>query len=682
VLIGLDIGGTFTDIVLLNSEHKTMEFLKVASTPAKLEEGVIAGLRQLAGQTDLRFSQVERIVHGTTVATNALLQGKWARTALVTTAGFRDIIEIGRQNRPAIYDLMVERPPAIVGRDLRFEVSERVDFQGAIATPLDESGLEELAEEMLERDVESVAVCLLFSYANPEHERKVRSVLETRLGVSVTLSSEVLPEFREYERTQTVVVNAALRPVIGDYLESLEREAIGLGLEREWQIMQSNAGITSSLGAQAQPVKIVLSGPAAGVQGARVVGDHAGFPNLITLDMGGTSCDVCLIENGNVAVTTEGKIAGYPLKVPMVDIHTIGAGGGSIAWIDKGGALRVGPQSAGADPGPVCYGKGGLEPTVTDAHLVLGRLDPESPVGELGRLDLVSARRAISEAIAQPLAMSLEQAAQGILAVAEANMERAIRVISVERGYDPRRFALLPFGGAGPLHGAGLADKLGIGTVLVPETAGVLSALGLLQTDLVHDYVQSIVRQSDRVDIGEMNAMYEAFKSRGRQDLLRDGVVEESIRYQPSLDMRYLGQSFELNLGLADSQPTESGLGMLIDEFHRRHEQVYGHSSQSEPVELVNFRLKAVGLTDKVALERKVRPRKEASSQSTRLVFFPETGRVETQVFERDGLPAGTSLEGPAIVEGRESTVVVPPGWRAFADPYGNLILLVQGVGQ
>lgn len=679
MLIGIDIGGTFTDIVFLDGKEKAVGFLKVPSTPGRLQEGVISGLQKLAKQTGLQFSRIARIVHGTTVATNALLQGRWARTALITTAGFRDVIEIGRQNRPRIYDLLVERPQPIVSRDLRFEVGERLDYQGVVIKPLDESAVESIAEEMVRRGVESVAVSLLFSYANPEHERKVGYILKSRLDVPITLSSEVLPEFREYERTQTIVVNAALRPVIGDYLERLEREAAQLGLNREWQIMQSNAGITSSRGAQAQPVKIILSGPAAGVEGARFAGEQAGFSDLITLDMGGTSCDVCLIRNGKVTTTTEGMVAGYPIKVPMVDIHTIGAGGGSIAWIDKGGALRVGPQSAGADPGPVCYGKGGHQPTVTDAHLVLGRLNPESPVGGLARLDLESASRAIQGKVAVPLAMSLEEAAQGMLAVTEANMERAIRVISVERGHDPRQFVLLPFGGAGPLHGVGLAAKLGISRILVPETAGVLSALGLVQTDLAYDYVQSIVRETGKLDIDEVNAIYDLLKGRGKEEMLRDGVVDELICYQLSADMRYLGQSYELNLSLPGSRLSQEGFGMLVKEFHERHQQVYGHASPGEAVELVNLRLRAVGLMERVEVKRDGGWRAKEVQKSSRLVHFVEAGWLKTQVYGRDSLPAGASLEGPAIIEGRESTVVVPPHWRTSVDKFGNLIIEANG---
>lgn len=676
MLIGIDIGGTFTDIVLLDSKGGTIELLKLPSTPGRLEEGVTRGLQEL--QQEVNLAEVERIVHGSTVATNALLEGKWARTALITTEGFRDVIEIGRQNRPNIYDLFVERPRPIVPRELRFEVTERLDYQGRTIKSLDEGAIEGIAEELLRREVKSVALSLLFSYANPEHERKIAEILGKRLKIPITLSSEVLPEFREFERTSTTVVNAALRPVIGDYLEQLEKEAVRLGFKRGWQIMQSNAGITSSHGAESQPVKIVLSGPAAGVEGARFVGEQTGFHNLITLDMGGTSCDVSLIRDGKATTTTEGEVGGYPIKVPMVDIHTIGAGGGSIAWIDKGRALRVGPQSAGAEPGPVCYGRGGQEPTVTDAHLVLGRLNPASPLGGLRGLDLEGAKRAIHERIAEPLGMNLEEAAQGILAVADANMERAIRVISVERGYDPRDFVLLAFGGAGPLHGAGLAAILGIPKILIPQTAGVLSAFGLLRTDLAHDYVQSLVREVSKIDLAKINKTYDLLKRKGREELLQEGVTEERIRYQPSLDMRYLGQSYELNLALPDHRLTQEELERLPEEFHERHQQVYGHAAPGEPVELVNLRLRAVGLMGKIELRGDRGGSLEEARRAARPVHFPKAGWVKTQVFVRESLPAGVSLEGPAIIEGRESTIVIPPQMGASTDRFGNLIIEVK----
>ncbi|MGQ9477374.1 MAG: hydantoinase/oxoprolinase family protein [Candidatus Bipolaricaulia bacterium] len=684
MLVGIDIGGTFTDIVLLD-KGGILAFLKVPSTPGRLEEGVIRGLELLQERLGLRLEEVERIVHGSTVATNALLEGKWAPTALITTAGFRDVLEIGRQNRPRIYDLFVERPKPIVPRDLRFEVPERLDYQGRVIRPLDEGAVVKIAKGLVERGVRSVAISFLFSYANPEHERRVAEILREELQgqgeIPITLSSEVLPEFREYERTMTTVINAALRPVIGDYLERLEEGAGGLGFRKGWQIMQSNAGIIGSLGAQAQPVKLVLSGPAAGVVGAKAIGEQAGFTNLITLDMGGTSCDVSLIKGGEITITTEGEVGGYPIKVPMVAIHTIGAGGGSIAWIDKGGALRVGPESAGADPGPVCYGRGGQEPTVTDAHLVLGRLDPKSPLGGLEELDLEGAKRAISERIAKPLGLSLEEAAQGILAVADANMERAIRVISVERGHDPREFVLLSFGGAGPLHGAGLAAALGIPKVLIPGVAGVLSALGLLETDLAHDYVQSIVREMEELDPEELNAIYEALREKGREELLQEGVKGEEIRYQPSVDLRYLGQSYELNLSLSDHRLTREGLKGLVARFHKQHQRVYGHAAPGEPVELVNLRLRAIGLMERLPLRLDHKEDLEEAQRPPRAVHFPKAGWIKARVFARESLPTGLVLSGPAILEGRESTALLPPGMRASVDPFGNLIIDVSGGG-
>ncbi|MCX6000570.1 MAG: hydantoinase/oxoprolinase family protein [Chloroflexi bacterium] len=679
MLIGIDIGGTFTDIVLLSAEEGEVTFIKVPSTPGCLKQGVIDGLQELARQSGLRFSQVDRIVHGTTVATNALLEGKWARTALVTTDGFRDVIEIGRQNRPAPYDLMVERPRPIVSRDLRFEIPERVDYEGKVVEPLNEAAVQRAAEEMSSLGVESVAVSFLFSYVNPEHERTAAQILNDRLRAPVSLSSDVLPEFREYERTMTVAINAALRPIVGDYLSNLEDEARQLGINRGWQIMQSNAGITSSHGASTQPVSIVLSGPAAGVQGAMFAAAQAGFQDVISIDMGGTSCDVCLIREGQAAVATEGNVAGYPIKVPMVAVHTIAAGGGSIAWIDQGGALRVGPRSAGADPGPACYGKGGRHPTVTDAHLVLGRLDAASPIGGLNSFDLDRARAVIETEIATPLKMTVEAAAEGILTVAEANMERAIRVVSVERGHDPREFALLAFGGAGPLHGATLASKLGITRVLVPEAAGVLSALGLLQTDLMYDSVQSVVRETGKLDLQEINTTYERLRVRDRERLISDGAPEGTVSCQPSLDMRYLGQSHELNLKLSDPVLTRRSIDALVSQFHQKHLEVYGHAAPGEPVELVNLRLRSIGLAKRVDIKRMRSCGCPGSGRKrSRLVHFGQGGWIETQVLDRGCLAENVVTDAPAIIEGKESTVVIPPGWRASVDRLGNLVMMAE----
>ena len=679
MLLGIDIGGTFTDIVVLDVRHGTVRFLKVASTPGRLADGVARGLRAAAARFGIRIAALERIVHGSTVATNALLEGKLAPTALITTAGFRDVLEIGRQNRPSLYDLEMERPRPLVPRALRFEVPERLDYQGTEIVPLDEPALERIAAVLTTHGVESVAICFLFAYVNPAHEHRALEIIGAATDVPVTLSSDVLPEFREYERTSTTVINAALRPVIGDYLEQLEMEAAQMGFRRKWQIMQSNAGITSSRGAERQPVRIVLSGPAAGVQGAQFIGARAGYEDLITFDMGGTSTDVALVTNGKAAVTTDGVIAGYPIKVPMVAVHTIGAGGGSIAWVDSGAGLHVGPRSAGADPGPACYGRGGSEPTVTDAQLVLGRLNPQQSLGELPTLDRDAARQAITDKIAHPLGLGLEQAAAGIIAVATASMERAIRVITVAQGHDPRDYSLLAFGGAGPLHGAELAMSLAIPRVIVPRAAGVLSALGLLCTDLAHDYVRSVVRPVAACDLNEINAMFDELTKTGRDELMRDGVGTDRIGYERSLDLRYVGQSYEVNVNIPDRPLDAAELARVAARFHGRHRELYGHSAPDEPVELVNLRLRAVGEVGPIELARAEEVITPGPTRpQVRPVYFASTGWTDTPVFARAELAPGTELTGPAVIAGRDATILIPPRATARVDQMGNVIITVE----
>ncbi len=679
MLLGIDIGGTFTDIVALDPHRGTVQFLKVASTPERLANGVARGLRAAAAEFGIRIAALERIVHGSTVATNALLEGKLAPTALITTAGFRDVLEIGRQNRPSLYDLEMERPRPLVPRALRFEVRERLGYQGTEIVPLDEPALEQIAAALTMHEVKSVAICFLFAYVNPAHEHRALAIIRAATDVPVTLSSDVLPEFREYERTSTTVINAALRPVIGDYLEQLEMEAARMGFRRKWQIMQSNAGITSSRGAERQPVRIVLSGPAAGVQGARFVGSRAGYNDLITFDMGGTSTDVALVTNGKAAWTTNGVIAGYPIKVPMVAVHTIGAGGGSIAWVDAGSGLHVGPRSAGAEPGPACYGHGGGEPTVTDAQLVLGRLDPEQSLGELPALDRDAAQQVITDKIARPLGLGLEQAAAGIIAVATANMERAIRVITVEQGHDPRDYSLLAFGGAGPLHGAELAMTLAIPRVIVPRAAGVLSALGLLCTDLAHDYVRSVVQPVVACNLDEINAVFATLVHAGHADLTRDGITADQIRYERSLDLRYIGQSYEVNVAIPNQPLDTDQLARAVTQFHTKHRVLYGHSAPDEPVELVNLRVRAVGEVGSIELARAEEViTAEPARPQVRPVYFAATGWTDTPVFARDALASGTELTGPAIITGRDTTILIPPRATARVDQMGNVIIAVE----
>jgi len=558
------------------------------------------------------------------------------------------------------------------------EVPERLDWRGEVVRPLDEEAVRRLAQR-LRGEVESVAVVLLFSFLNPAHERRVREILEEEgVDAPITLSSETLPELREYEQTSTTVLTAALRPVVGKYLERLAEALHERGIRAPLLLMQSNGGVAGVEEASLRAAALLLSGPAGGVEGARFVGVAAGFSDLITLDMGGTSADVALIRGGEPTLTPEREIAGRPVRLPMVDVHTVGAGGGSIAWVDEGGVLRVGPRSAGDVPGPACYGRGGTEPTVTDAHLLLGRLPPDRPLGGLPTLSVARAREAIRK-IAEPLGFSPEEAAWGTLEVVEATMERAIRVITVERGHDPRDFTLVAFGGAGPLHGASLARKLEIPRVLVPAQAGVLSALGLLAADLRHTFVRSLVLPLAEATPERVNGVLAAFRTKAHQLLANERVAEADMEFLPAADLRYRGQAYELSVPLPDRPLAGEDLQRLAEAFHQRHEALYGYAVPDEPVELVSLRLTATGRTPKPEL---LRAPKGGSLEEARIgvrpVYFgPDAGWIETQILARERLPAGASFPGPAVVEGAESTVVVPPGTQARVDPFGNLILEV-----
>ncbi len=675
VQVGIDVGGTFTDFVLFDARSHRLDYFKIPSTKPP-ELGVLAGFRELSDRLRIPPSEIERVVHGTTVATNALLEHKWGKTALITTEGFRDVLEIGRQDRPKLYDWFTDRPEPLVPRALRFEVPERVDAHGQIVCPLDESHVFELIPTLRELNVEAVAVCLLFSYLNPAHERRVREILERELDAPIALSCEVLPEVREYERTSTTVMSAALQPVVGAYVERLARQLRELGVEAPLEILQSNGGLVSAERAARHAEGLLYSGPAGGVAGAQHIATLAGLPNLITLDMGGTSTDVSLIVRGHAAQRVESDLTGYRVRVPMVDVHSVGAGGGSIAWLDTGGALRVGPQSAGADPGPVCYGLG-EEPTVTDAHLVLGRFDPEGALG--GRtLNLERAHRTIFERIAEPLGMSVEEAALGILEIADAHMERAVRVITVERGHDPREYTLLAFGGAGPLHAASLAERLGVRRALIPAAAGVLSALGALAAYLRHDHVQTILRPLREVEPRDIIEVFERLRCEAEGEL--HSAFIEQTEHRPWVELRYRGQAYELLLEVGESIWTEGlsrgGLLELETRFHAEHRRLYGYALEEHPVEIVSLRLESLGRTPNPALQLwEPEAQRPPQPRTRRKVHFAEIGVLLCPVFARESLPSGAALAGPAVIEGRESTALLPPGWQAKVDGAGNLIL-------
>ena len=672
-VIGIDIGGTFIDVVSVDATEIRID--KFPSTPNAPAEGLFAGLRTLIEVGHIRLDAVRRVVHGSTVATNALLERTWSKTALITTAGFRDVLEIGRQAREDLYDLLAEREAPIVPRDLRFEVRERIAADGGVLQALDAEDVSALAPGLREKGVETVAVVFLFSFLRPEHEREAGRVLRAAIDLPVTLSSDVLAEFREYERASTTVVCAALRPVIEGYLGRIERDARRLGFPAEWQIMQSSGTVTSARRASKEPARIVLSGPAAGVEGARRIGRLAGESDLITLDMGGTSCDVSLVRDGAIARSSSGNVAGHPISMQMTDIHTIGAGGGSIAWIDAGGALRVGPQSAGGDPGPACYGRGGGSPTVTDAHVVLGQLLVERPLAGLDRLDAGEARRAVAS-IAEALSLPVEEAALGILKVADAAMERAIRVITIERGVDPRGYALLAFGGAGPLHAVSIARGLSIPRVVVPAVAGVLSAFGLVAAETGKEGSRSIVCPLRDADLGAVNAIVDDLATQGTDALIAEGIEAKGIRVLVSADLRYAGQSHELEVAAAEPRIDLDSLDALEAAFHRVHRERFGHAQPERAVEWVTVRVRVAGPEQTAELGRPGTGFLEPVD--TAAVWFDAMGPIESEVYLREGVPRDARVAGPAIFVGRDATLLVPPGISGRSDAQGTITLEIR----
>jgi len=657
--IAIDTGGTFTDCVWL--ERGRLRILKVFSTPADPSQAIAGAVARIGGRRSAR------LLHGTTVGTNTLLQRKGARVALVTTAGFEDAIEIGRQHRPRLYDFFFDRVAPLVPPELRFGIEERTAADGTVLRRPDARALSELADRVWARRPEAIAVCLLFSFANPGNERAVADALR-RLELPLSLSHQILPEFREYERMSTVTVNAYLQPVMQTYLERL---ASRLGQrpmandQRQIFVMQSSGGITSLATAAREPVRTVLSGPAGGVVGAAASARRSGVDRIIGFDMGGTSTDVCLVD-GAPRSTNEAEVAGLPVRVPMLDIHTVGAGGGSLARFDAAGALRVGPESAGADPGPICYGRGQL-PTVTDANLLLGRLRPEAFLGGGFTLDLERTRRLMREWLkAQGVAMSLDEFAAGIVRVVNANMEKALRVVSIERGHDPRAFTLVAFGGAGPLHACELAQALGIPRVLVPAFPGALSALGILVSDVVKDYSRTVLwrRVGKTLPERELQQAFAALERQAREDLRMEGW-SGTPKPERSLDLRYRGQGFELNVAHS---------ARSIADFHALHQQRYGYSDPARELEVVTLRLRAT-LASRVQ-PRFAPPRARATRRARARVLFD--GRAQqTTIVARDALRPGRVLRAPAIITEYSATTVVPPGFRFRVDRAGNLLLEV-----
>lgn len=674
--LGVDVGGTFTDIALIRLSDGRAFFHKISTTPGDPSAAVAEGIQTLLASSNVEPGDVRYFGHGTTVATNAVITGRTARTGLITTAGFRDVLEIRRQRQPHNYDIRIDKPPALVPRHLRREVRERVYLSGDAPVAPELDGLEEILQDFRHEGVEAVAVCFLHSYAKPEHEATVAQVVRAAFPEAFICSShEVLAEFREYERVSTTVLNAALGPVMSRYLDRLESRAHAMGLVPP-KILQSNGGVASAREAGSKAVRTLVSGPAAGVTGAAQLSAANGMADIITFDVGGTSTDVCLIQDGRPLIARQREFHGYPVRFPMLDVHSVGAGGGSIAWIDTGGFLRVGPQSAGADPGPACYARGGKQPTVTDANVVLGRLPADALLGGSMPINVTLARNAIEEHVAQPLKMNLEQAAQGILTIVNENMIRAIRVISVEKGYDPRNFTLVAFGGAGPLLASALARELGIDRVLVPPHPGLLCAHGLLVADARADFSISRIATLAQTGARGINAAFAELERGGVDWFAREGVAPEKRRMERALDLRYVGQSHELTVPMPGGEVRDADLAALTDRFRDEHMRVYGYASDGA-IQVVTFRLSTHTPVAGAPSEAVTPPANRNPIKGSRRVHFQESGSfVDCPIYDRSLLAPGQEVRGPAIVEQMDTTTVVLPGQRASALPSGGSLLL------
>jgi N-methylhydantoinase A len=675
VFIGIDVGGTFTDFSVSLPDEQREILHKLPSTPAEPDRAIVAGLREIFAQHGIAPGAVVRLAHGTTVGTNALIQRRVGKVALVTTEGFRDLLEIRRQMRPQVYDIHLDHPPALVPRELRLEVRERMRADGSTHAPLDEKGVEAAARKLAKQGVDCVAVCFLHAHAHPRHEQRAAKILRRVLGndVAVITSSSVYPEFREYERFSTTVLNGALLTVIDAYLARFAKEVRALEVAAEPTISQSAGGLMSLGMARSYPIRSALSGPAAGALGASYRARTTGFVDVITLDVGGTSADVALLTRGEPDLVHSRMLAGFPLRLPALDVNSVGAGGGSIAWIDRDGLLKVGPQSAGALPGPACYDAGGKEATVTDANVLLGRLNDQSLLD--GRMKI---RRDLAEAAVDRLAKRIRldrlETAFGIVRLVAATMVKAIRTISIERGHDPSRFALFAFGGAGPLHAGEVARDLGISRVIVPPNPGILCAEGLLNCDLVADFVQTALAPFGPQSLARMNSVGKELTARATEWFDREKVAPEDRRAMWSIDLRYAGQNFELSIPCPAAALAAQDLDEIAGRFHAAHEQAYGFRQDGEPIEFVSLRVKLAGILDKPQLA-KLTPRDPGKAVGKRRVAFAKDAWQDVPVYRRSDLAPAQPLEGPAIIEQMDCTTPLFPGDRLRVDDWGNLVI-------
>lgn len=684
--VGIDVGGTFTDFLIMDEKGRG-EVVKTFTTPKDPSIGVLDGLGRAAGQQGLGLREflgrTEIIVHGTTITTNAVLTGQGAKTGLLTTKGFRDILNMRRGLRERQYDSKYSPPTPLVPRYLIQPVEERINCDGEEVLPLNQEDVRKAIARLRDEGVEGVAVAFLFSFLNPSHEQRTGEILENVApDLWVSLSSEILPEVRVYERTSTTVLNAYVGPPLATYLGSLQAKLLENGFQGRLLIMQSNGGVMAPQVASRFAANTLLSGPAGGPTAGLHYGRTHELSDIITIDMGGTSFDACLVKDGTPQLTTGGEIGGYRIALPIMDIHTIGAGGGSIAWIDTGGLLRVGPKSAGAEPGPVCYGRGGGEPTVTDADLLLGYLDPYFFWGGGITLDLEAAEKAILEKIARPLGMTAVEAAHGVFQLVNSNMAAAVRVVSVQRGYDPREFALVVAGGAGPIHAGMIAKELDIPLVIVPRESSVFCAAGMLLSDLRHDFVRTHVQALDELDSQRVDELLSQMKSEGIRTLEMEGIPRERILLTFAADLRYVGQFNEVEVPL----PFEHGpfttqeRDSMARAFHERHDTLYGYALPTAPVELINLRLKATGVTEKPTFGEYPYLGRDASPalKGRRKAFFQDTF-LDVPVYDGALLGNGNEVEGPAIVEQPTTTIIVDSNYALLCDQFGNYVMRPKG---
>jgi N-methylhydantoinase A len=678
IFVGIDTGGTFTDLVAADLDSGHYHYHKVPTTTGDPARGILEGIAEVLDQNQLPRQDVAFLVLGTTLATNAVLEGKWAATGVITTAGFRDVLELARQRRPHYFNLDIPKPMPPAARDCRLEVTERVAQDGAVVTPLVEDDVRRAVEVLKAKKVEAVAICFMHAYANADHEERARALVKSLWPeIYLCTSNEVLGEFREFERFSTAAVNASLMPIMDRYMERFEAGVKALGVRDTPRVMQSNGGAVSPGAVRKMPVNTFFSGPAGGVIGSVGLSRQLKAPNLITFDMGGTSTDVCLIRDGEPAKKSERQMGGFPVRTRTLDIHTIGAGGGSIAWIDAGGLLKVGPQSAGAYPGPAAYGRGGTKATVTDANVVLGRLSPKSLLGGRMAMHPEKARAAIDE-LAKSLGVDAIKAAAGVIEIINVNMMGAVRVISVEQGEDPRDFTLVAFGGAGPLHAADVARNMGMKRVLVPPRPGLLSAIGLLHADVRGDFSLTRLLRAEAKNLKAFNAGFADLKKRGAEWLRGEGKNEgeRKAQFDWFVDLRYFCQNFELIMPLTQERLSAPSLARLTAAFHKRHKAFYGYDMPAQPVEIVNLRLV-------VTAARKAPAAAKASGKGQlkqmvmdrRRVWFADTGFVATPVYQRELLPVNWRASGPAIIEQMDATTVVPPKARVHNDAVGYLHL-------